>query len=84
MSDTDLTPGEIANLIELLERRIEVIGDSSLRESDPDRQLEALKAVSEDIFSAQADLSAKFSPRLRHFFEGCSYDKALDFLRAVK
>lgn len=84
MSDTDLTTEEIQMLIELLQKRIEIIGDATLRETDPDRQLAELQAVSENIISAQTDLIGKFSPRLRHFFEGCSYDKALDFLRAMQ
>ncbi len=84
MNDTNLTTGEIQSLIDLLEKRISVIGDKELRETDPDRQLAELQAVSESIVSAQTELFEKFSPRLRHFFEGCSYDKALDFLRAMK
>ncbi len=84
MSDTNLNPGEIQTLIDLLEKRIEVIGDSAMREADPDRQLAELQAVSESIVSVQTELFGKLSPRLRHFFEGCSYDKALDFLRAMK
>lgn len=84
MSATNLTCEEIQLLIDLLEKRLEVIGDSALRETDPDRQLEELKTVSESIVSAQTELFGRFPPRLRHFFEGCSYDKALDFLRALK
>ncbi len=84
MGDTNLTCEEIQLLIDLLEKRLEVIGNSVLRETDPDRQLEELKTVSESIVLAQTELFGRFSPRLRHFFEGCSYDKALDFLRALK
>jgi hypothetical protein len=84
MSELGLSPENINNLILLLERRLTIIGDSQLRETDPDSQLEQLKEVSEKIFSAQSTLSGSFSPRLRHFFEGCSYDKALAHLKACQ
>ena len=68
-------------MVELLEKRLAIIADSDLRERDPDGQLEQLKSVSKEIVAAQNQFLDKFTPRLRHFFEGCSYDKALVYLR---
>ena len=82
MNDS-LSDEETARLIRLLEKRLSVIGDAELREQDAEAHLEQLKEVSEAIVTAQRELSEKFSPRLRHFFEGCSYEKALAFLKST-
>jgi flagellar motility protein MotE (MotC chaperone) len=67
-------------LASALGRRIEVIGDRALRESDPERQLAELREVSERIAELQARLPATVHPQLRHYFERCSYDKALEWI----
>jgi len=63
-----------------LRERLAVIADQELRRKDPAAQLERLKAVSEKIAALQSQLPPDIHPRLRHFLEGCSYDKALAFL----
>jgi len=63
-----------------LRRRLEVIGDRTLRESDPGRQLEELRRVSERLVELQERLPATTHPQLRHYFERCSYDKALAWI----
>jgi len=63
-----------------LRRRLEVIGDRALRESDPGRQLEELRLASERIVELQQRLPAATHPQLRHYFERCSYDKALEWI----
>ncbi len=76
MADKDLEE----ELISALKRRVAVIGDRALRESDPVRQLAELKEVSEKIVALEARLPATTHPQLRHYFERCSYDKALAWL----
>jgi hypothetical protein len=63
-----------------LRKRLEVIGDRALRESDPARQLAELREVSERIVELQGRLPAMVHPQLRHYFERCSYDKALEWI----
>ena len=67
-------------LIEALRARLAVIGDQALRARDPAAQLEQLKAVSERIAALQTRLPENIHPQLRHFFERCSYDKALAWI----
>jgi hypothetical protein len=63
-----------------LRKRLDVIGDRALRESDPARHLEELRRASERITELQARLPAAVHPQLRHYFERCSYDKALAWI----
>lgn len=67
-------------LKEALRRRLAVIGDHALRQSDPSAHLEELKRASEAI--AEIQLPANIDPRLAHYLKQCSYDKALAFLEA--
>ena len=67
-------------LTDALRERLAVIADHDLRAKDPAAQLERLKAVSEKIVHLQSTLPHPVHPRLAHFLEGCSYDKALAFL----
>ncbi|MDF1754079.1 MAG: hypothetical protein P1U89_14950 [Verrucomicrobiales bacterium] len=72
---------ELSKLADLLEKRLEVIADHEMRENDPERQLKLLQEVSEDIQAIQEALKGRIRPRLNHFLENCSYDKALDWIR---
>ena len=69
-----------SELIDALKLRISVIGDQELRASDPAAQLAQLQEVSQRITALQAQLPGGTHPQLRHFFERCSYDKALAWL----
>jgi len=69
-----------AELIVALRKRLEIIGDRALRESDPARQLEELRKVSERIAGLKLQLPATTHPQLIHYFERGSYDKALAWL----
>jgi len=69
-----------AELIAALRRRLAVIGDRALRESDPARQLEELQKVSLRIEELQRQLPVTTHPQLIHYFERCSYDKALAWI----
>jgi hypothetical protein len=69
-----------AELASALRKRLAVIGDRALRESDPARQLAELREVSERIVELQGRLPATVHPQLQHYFERCSYDKALAWI----
>ena len=75
---------ELEKLAGLLRKRLEVIGDHVMRENDPDRQLRLLQEVSEDITALQQQLEGRIRPRLAHFLENCSYDKALAWIEEEK
>ena len=71
-----------SRLAAALRERLAVIADHEARTHDPKAHLERLKAASENIINVQSQLPPDISPRLRHFLDGCSYDKALAFLEA--
>lgn len=71
----------LSQLAELLEKRLVVIADHELRENDPGEQLKQLQTVSEKIVERQGELAGELSPRLAHFLDNCSYDKALAWIR---
>lgn len=77
MNQGGLEEGQLTELIELLQRRLNVIGDAEMRESDPDRQLKELQSVSEAIGAFHQAHRAVIHNRLNHFLESCSFDKAL-------
>lgn len=64
-------------LAEALRKRLAVIADSALRERDPAAHLAKLRQASERILALEKELPADTHPQLRHFFQRCSYDKAL-------
>ena len=69
----------IAALKSALRERLTIIADEESRRSIP-THLARLQAVSERIESLQATLPPATDPRLRHYLERRSYDKALEFL----
>ncbi|MEN9282693.1 MAG: hypothetical protein RLZZ179_186 [Verrucomicrobiota bacterium] len=69
-----------ARLAQLLRERLAIIADHSLRDRDPAAHLEKLKDVSLAISSLAKELAPTLPPRLNHFMERASYDKALAFL----
>ncbi len=68
------------SLADALRERLAVIADHEARQKDPAAHLERLKAASEKIIDLQSRLPQPVNPRLDHFLQGCSYDKALAFL----
>jgi len=72
-----LTEQETQSLIDLLELRLKIIGDRDLRENEPEEQLRQLQEVSESLMAWHKQHADRLSPRLNHFMEGCSYEKAL-------
>ncbi len=83
MGADKISEEEMRELIAMLERRLEVIGNAELRESDPQRQLDLLQEVSEQITAFHEQHGTSLSPRLNHFLGNCSFDKALDWARAA-
>ncbi len=73
---------ELRELIALLEELLAVIGDADLRERDPDAQLARLRSVSESISAFHVAHRGGIPPRLNHFLENCSYQKALEWASA--
>jgi len=68
------------NLRQLLRRRLEIIADHALRESDPAGQLRRLQEVSEAIQAEHEKLRPALHPRLNHFLTQSSLQKALDWI----
>jgi len=68
------------NLAEALRERIAIIGDEESRRR-PEQHVERLRTVSQRIDALAASLPQPVDPRLAHYLERRSYDKALDLLR---
>ena len=69
----------IADLRDALRERIAIIQDEQSRR-DPDTHMTRLRAVSEKIEKLQAALPQPLDPRLAHYLQRKSYDKALELL----
>ena len=65
-----------------LRERLTIIADQESRR-DADKHMARLQAVSEKIEALQAELSPPIDPRLRHYLEQRSYDKALEWLEGT-
>ena len=72
----------IADLKEALRERLAVIRDEQSRRDEP-KHIARLRAISEKIDQLQAALPKPVDPRLTHYLERKSYDKALEFLEKL-
>ena len=72
----------IADLKEALRERLAVIRDEESRR-DEARHIARLRAISEKIDKSQAALPQPIDPRLAHYLQRRSYDKALEFLEEL-
>jgi hypothetical protein len=70
----------LPRLREMLRRRLALIADQALRESDPASQLDQLRRVSEEIAAFHTEQQALLPARLNHFLERASFQKALEFI----
>ena len=70
-------------LEDLLKRRLAIIGDENLRESDPQQQLDLLKEVSQQIDTWRDSNRSQLPFRLKHFLDQYSLDKALAFVQSA-
>ena len=69
----------ITLLASALRERLSIIADEQSRR-DPERHMARLKTVSEKIEQLQTTLPPTTDPRLNHFLERRSYDKALEWI----
>jgi hypothetical protein len=69
----------LLDLVQALRERLAVIRDEVSRH-DEARHIARLKTVSEKIDKLQRALSRPIDPRLAHYLERKSYDKALEYL----
>jgi len=72
---------QLADLTEALRERLAVIRDEESRR-DEAKHIARLRAVSEKIDRLQKSLPPSADPRLKHFLDRKSYDKALQYLEA--
>jgi hypothetical protein len=70
---------EESELAEALRERLKIISDEASRR-DPDQHVTRLREISERIETLAAALPRPIPPRLAHFLDRHSYDKALEFL----
>jgi hypothetical protein len=69
----------LADLAQALRERLAIIHDEDSRR-DEAKHIARLRAVSEKIGKLQEALPQPIDPRLRHYLERKSYDKALEYL----
>jgi hypothetical protein len=70
------------DLREALRERLAIIGDEESRR-DEQAHMARLSAVSEKIDKLQQALPRPIDPRLAHYLQRRSYDKALEFLEQL-
>jgi hypothetical protein len=70
---------EEQELAEALRERLKIISDEASRRNS-DQHMARLHQISDRIESLAAALPQPIPPRLAHFLDRRSYDKALDFL----
>jgi hypothetical protein len=71
----------LADLAQALRERLAVILDEESRR-DEAKHIARLRAVSEKIDRLQQSLPQPIDPRLKHYLERKSYDKALEYLES--
>jgi len=67
-----------------LRKRLKIIADHGWRDRYPAAHLQALQDIAEEIQTTQTAMGRQLPPRLRHFLENCSFDKALAFLETTQ
>jgi len=72
----------LANLAQALRDRLAIIHDEQSRR-DPEAHMLRLRTVSEKIDQLQAALPQRVDPRLAHYLQRRSYEKALEFIESL-
>ncbi len=72
----------LAGLAQALRERLVIIRDDQSRH-DEEKHMSRLRAVSEKIDRLQQSLPQPIDPRLKHYLDRKSYDKALEFLESL-
>jgi hypothetical protein len=70
------------DLAQALRERLAIVDDEQSRR-DEAKHMARLRAVSEKIDQLQAALPQPVDPRLAHYLQRRSYDKALEFLEGM-
>lgn len=65
-----------------LRERLAIVADAESRR-DPQKHMERLQEVSARINQLASELPLPVDPQLKHYFQRCSYDKALEFLEGA-
>jgi len=73
------TENVASELAQALRDRLDIIADETSRK-DTERHIARLRAIKEKIEKLEADLPRPLDPRLSHYLQRQSYDKALEFL----
>jgi hypothetical protein len=71
--------GALVDLADALRERLAVIRDEESRR-DHSKHIERLRAVSDKIDRLQQSLPLSTDPRLKHYLDRKSFDKALEYL----
>ena len=74
-------PTFYADLAAALEERLAVIADQTLRNQQPELQIQKLQAVSARIDALKGRLPPDADPMLKHYLDRMSLSKALEFIR---
>ncbi len=72
----------IVDLREALRERLAIIHDEESRR-DEEKHMARLRVISEKIDKLAAALPRPIDPRLAHYLQRRSYDKALEFLESL-
>ena len=72
----------IADLRDALRERLAIIHDEESRH-DEAKHIDRLRAISEKIDRLQTALPQPIDPRLAHYLDRKSYDKALEYLEGT-
>ena len=72
----------LADLAQALRERVAIIHDEQSRR-DPDVHMLRLRTVSEKIDKLQTALPQGVDPRLAHYLQRRSYEKALEFIESM-
>jgi hypothetical protein len=72
----------LADLAQVLRERLAVIRDEESR-NDQSKHIDRLRVVSEKIDRLQQSLRPSIDPRLKHYLDRKSYDKALEYLEGT-
>jgi hypothetical protein len=70
-------------LADALRERLQIVSDEKSR-GEPAKHMARLQAVSDKIDRLQAMLPRSIHPRLAHYLERRSYEKALEFLEGLQ
>jgi hypothetical protein len=73
---------EVADLRDALRERLAIIRDEESRRNEA-KHIARLRAVSKKIDHLQTSLPQPIDPRLKHYLERKSYEKALEHLETI-